>query len=77
MSDAARIMVEPVRKSVTVKARPERAFDIFFARMGEWWIKSHSLTDSGQVSVTVEPRVGGAAGLRPARPAKNATGERS
>ncbi|CAN7341772.1 MULTISPECIES: SRPBCC family protein [Ensifer] len=49
----------PVRKTVTVRATPERAFDIFVAGMGEWWLKSHSLTASGQRTVVVEPFAGG------------------
>ncbi len=49
----------PVRKSVTVRAPPERAFDIFVSHMGEWWLKSHSLTASGQTTVVVEPLSGG------------------
>lgn len=53
------IQPAPVRKSVTVRADPERAFDIFVSAMGDWWLKSHSLTASGQRTVVVEPFVGG------------------
>lgn len=49
----------PVRKSLTVKASPDRAFQVFAGGMGDWWLKSHSLTRAGQVAVTIEPRVGG------------------
>ncbi|MGN7736068.1 SRPBCC family protein [Rhizobiales bacterium] len=54
-------MIEPapVRKSVTVSAPPERAFEIFVARMGDWWLTTHSLTASGQRAVIVEPAAGG------------------
>lgn len=54
-----RIEPAPVRKSVTVSAPPERAFEIFVARMGDWWLKTHSLTASGQRAVIVEPAAGG------------------
>ena len=54
-----RIEPAPVVKSVTVNAPPERAFEIFTARMGDWWLKTHSLTASGQKTVVVEPADGG------------------
>lgn len=49
----------PIRKSLTVMASPERAFDAFARNMGGWWLKSHSLTKAGQVAVTIEPHPGG------------------
>ncbi|NRP73676.1 hypothetical protein ILFOPFJJ_04589 [Ensifer psoraleae] len=49
----------PVRKSVTVRASPEKAFDVFVNGMGSWWIKGHSLTESGQKTVVVEAIAGG------------------
>lgn len=58
MNDATK--VEPVRKSVTVKAGPERAFEIFTARMGLWWPQSHSiLRNDVRAETVLEPRVGG------------------
>lgn len=54
-------MIEPapVRKSVTVRTSPQQAFDIFVSGMGTWWIKGHSLTQSGQKTVVVEAVAGG------------------
>ncbi|MDK1373271.1 MULTISPECIES: SRPBCC family protein [unclassified Sinorhizobium] len=49
----------PVRKSVTVRASAEKAFDVFVNDMGSWWIKGHSLTESGQKTVVVEAVAGG------------------
>ena len=49
----------PVRRSVRVKAKPEKAFDIFTARMGGWWLKSHSINASPQKEIVMEPRPGG------------------
>ncbi|WP_438816453.1 SRPBCC family protein [Taklimakanibacter lacteus] len=48
-----------MRKTVEVKATPERAFDVFTAGMGRWWAKSHSIGSSPQQDVIIEPRVGG------------------
>jgi uncharacterized protein YndB with AHSA1/START domain len=49
----------PVRKSLFVKATPQRSFEVFAANMGKWWPKSHSIGDNPQVDVIVEPRAGG------------------
>jgi uncharacterized protein YndB with AHSA1/START domain len=54
-----RISPAPVRKSVLVKAPPAKAFEVFAARMGSWWPKSHSVGAAPQVDVVVEPRAGG------------------
>jgi hypothetical protein len=36
--------VEPVRKSITVDASVEHAFEIFTERMSDWWpVKTHSV----------------------------------
>jgi uncharacterized protein YndB with AHSA1/START domain len=49
----------PVRKSIEVKATPERAFEVFTAHMGRWWLKSHSINTSPQQEVIIEPRASG------------------
>jgi uncharacterized protein YndB with AHSA1/START domain len=62
MNDLAQQRIAPaaIRKSVTVNVSPERAFDVFAARMGSWWHKEHSIAKgTTQVDVVVEPRVGG------------------
>ena len=53
--------VEPVIHSVRVAASPARAFEVFSAGIGRWWIPTHSIlaSKSPQVAVTIEPRVGG------------------
>jgi hypothetical protein len=51
---------EPVRRSVRVKATPDRAFRIFAEQMDSWWPKSHHIGNSPMKGIVVEPRVGGA-----------------
>jgi uncharacterized protein YndB with AHSA1/START domain len=53
------VSVAPVRKSVHVKATPERAFEIFTAGMGRWWSKQYSINKSPIKDVVVEPRTDG------------------
>ncbi len=48
-----------VHRSVSVPLSPERAFDLFTARMTEFWPKEHSLGSSAIAQVVVEPRAGG------------------
>jgi uncharacterized protein YndB with AHSA1/START domain len=54
-----RVAVAPVRKTVSVKAAPERAFEIFTARMTTWWIRSYTINRSPIREIILEPRVGG------------------
>jgi uncharacterized protein YndB with AHSA1/START domain len=49
----------PVRKSIRVGAPRERAFEVFTARIGLWWPKSHHICPGDLDSVTIEPRAGG------------------
>lgn len=55
----ATISPSPVRRSVTVKASPERAFHVFTAGFANWWPKTHSIGAVPQRSSTIEPRTGG------------------
>lgn len=49
----------PVRKSVYVKAPPQKAFDVFTGGMGGWWLKSHSINSSPIAEIIMEPFAGG------------------
>lgn len=49
----------PVRRAVTVKASPARAFEVFTARVGAWWPKSHHIGKLEPETVVIEPRPGG------------------
>ncbi|MEJ6785385.1 SRPBCC family protein [Aminobacter sp. Piv2-1] len=53
------ISPSPVRRSVTVKAAPQRAFKVFTAGFSSWWPKGHSIGSVPQKTATIEPRVGG------------------
>lgn len=55
----ATISPSPVRRSVTVKAAPQRAFEVFTAGFSSWWPKGHSIGTVPQKTATIEPRAGG------------------
>lgn len=57
--DAQRIAPAPIRKTLQVRAPQEKAFAVFAAGMGKWWLRSHSLLASPQQDVLIEPREGG------------------
>ena len=62
MNDLAqqRIAAAAIRKTITVNAPIERAFEVFATRMGQWWHKEHSIAKgTTQVDVVIEPRAGG------------------
>jgi len=53
--------VAPILMSVTVPLAPPDAFELFTARIGDWWpLKSgHSLTVERAAGCTIEPFAGG------------------
>jgi hypothetical protein len=48
-----------VRREITVKATPERAFEVFAARLETWWPRDHSVGASDLRRLVIEPRAGG------------------
>jgi uncharacterized protein YndB with AHSA1/START domain len=49
-----------VRRSVTVQATPERAFEVFTAGFGTWWpLESHHIGATMAVEAVMEPRTAG------------------
>jgi hypothetical protein len=52
--------IAPVTKSVTVHATPEKAFEVFTARFGDWWpLATHHTGEEDAVTAVLEPEVGG------------------
>jgi len=49
----------PVQKTVRVAVSPQKAFEVFTARMSKWWLPDHSILKAPRESVVVEPRQGG------------------
>ncbi len=53
------ISIAPVRKAVVVQATPQRAFEVFTARIDRWWPKSHGIGTAPVRESIIEPFVGG------------------
>ena len=51
--------IEAVRKSVTVTATPEIAFEIFTADFDSWWPRTHHLGKTPMTRSVIEPHKGG------------------
>jgi len=48
-----------IRKSFTVRAPPEKAFEVFTRGFDRWWPRTHYLGDSPLKEAVLEPGVGG------------------
>jgi uncharacterized protein YndB with AHSA1/START domain len=48
-----------VRKTVTVRASPARAFAVFTEGIDTWWPRSHHIGEGPLAETVIEPRVGG------------------
>jgi uncharacterized protein YndB with AHSA1/START domain len=59
MNAPLKIRPVPVRKSIVVKAPQARAFEVFTARFGAWWPKSHHIATPEMADGIIEPRRGG------------------
>jgi uncharacterized protein YndB with AHSA1/START domain len=49
----------PVRKSVTVRTTPDRAFAVFTAGFDSWWPRTHHIGKSPMTKGVIEGRIGG------------------
>jgi uncharacterized protein YndB with AHSA1/START domain len=49
----------PVQKSITVKATPARAFEVFTAEYDSWWPRSHHIGKAPMKTAIIESRAGG------------------
>jgi len=59
MTAMAEQTLEAVRKSVTVSASPEVAFDIFTEDFDSWWPRTHHIGKAPMTKGIIERRVGG------------------
>jgi uncharacterized protein YndB with AHSA1/START domain len=50
---------ESVRREVVVPAPPARAFEVFTARMTDWWPPAHHIGSAPIEEIIIEPREGG------------------
>ena len=48
-----------VRRTITVEASTDRAFEIFTAGFGRWWPATYSIGSSPLRNAVIEPRTGG------------------
>jgi uncharacterized protein YndB with AHSA1/START domain len=48
-----------VKKTITVEASPERAFEVFTAGIDTWWPRTHHIGSSPMKKTIVEGRLGG------------------
>ena len=48
-----------VRRSITVAASQQRAFELFTAGFGSWWPKAYHIGASDMADFILEPKVGG------------------
>jgi uncharacterized protein YndB with AHSA1/START domain len=48
-----------VRKTITVAASQQRAFEVFTAQFGTWWPKEYSIGEAEMADFVLEPKVGG------------------
>ena len=55
----ATIQPAAIRKTFTLRATPERAFQVFTAGFGGWWPRTHYVGDSPLTGAVIEPRAGG------------------
>ncbi|HET6266924.1 MAG TPA: SRPBCC family protein [Acidobacteriota bacterium] len=51
--------IQPVRRSITVKASPERAFRVYTAEYDSWWPRTHHIGKSPMKKAILECRAGG------------------
>jgi uncharacterized protein YndB with AHSA1/START domain len=52
-----RVALAPIRKTITVQATPQHAFEVFTGGMNSWWPADY--TPFPREAIVIEPRVGG------------------
>ena len=53
------VTIAPVRKSIRVKANQRHAFEVFTARLGSWWPRTHTVGQPPMQTAVLETRLGG------------------
>jgi len=53
------VSIAPVKKSVTINATQERAFEVYTSGIDRWWPKSHHIGNAPLKKSILEPKVGG------------------
>ena len=48
-----------VRRTITVAASQQRAFEVFTAQFGTWWPKEYQIGEAAMADFILEPKVGG------------------
>ncbi len=48
-----------VRRTITVAASQQRAFEVFTAQLGSWWPRDYHIGEAEMADFVVEPKVGG------------------
>jgi uncharacterized protein YndB with AHSA1/START domain len=57
--NATTIRPAPVKKTLAVRAPPEKAFKVFTEGFERWWPKGHTVGTSPMARAVIEPRLGG------------------
>jgi uncharacterized protein YndB with AHSA1/START domain len=52
-------VIEPIRIAFDVAAPPEHAFEVWTARISQWWPADHTVTVEADLTVVLEGRAGG------------------
>ena len=52
-------MIEPIRITLEVQGPPPHAFEVWTARIGQWWPADHTVTADTDLTVVLEGRQGG------------------
>lgn len=52
-------MIEALRLEFNVECSPEHAFEVWTSRISHWWPRGHSVSADPELTVVIEPHIGG------------------
>jgi len=52
-------VIDPIRIAFEVDCPAPHAFEVWTARIGQWWPADHTVTAGDRLTVVLEPRLGG------------------